>query len=163
LMVGASGAKATVLPVLLAGTVIYAGLVFLGRRARPDPALLIALGLEAAIFVTTFFVIYRGGAPFTAVGPLASLSRTLPVVDATQSSLPGALRAIALPASYAAGLAGMLLPLLGLLYMLRRRHRRRLKRFALCLSMLGAGVVIANVFHQIGYSELYFQDTGYVA
>ena len=163
LMVGASGAKATILPVLLVGTGIYAGFVGLRGRARPAPSLLMALGLEVAIFVATFYVIYRGGAPFTGLGPLASLSWTLPVVDATQSSLPGAVRAIALPAAYAAGLAGMLLPLTGLLYLLRRRHRQRLRRYALCLSMLGAGVVIANVFHQIGYSELYFQDTGYVA
>lgn len=163
LMVGAAGAKATVLPVLLVGTGLYAMFVCVGGRVRPAPPLLVALALEATILVVTFLVIYRGGAPYTGLGPLASLNRTLPVIDASQSSMPGALRAIALPAAYAAGLLGMLLPLAGLLYMLRRRHRARLRRSALCLGMLGGGVIIANVFHQIGYSELYFQDTGYVA
>jgi hypothetical protein len=163
LMIGASGAKATILPVLLAGTGIYAGCLCIGRRVRPSPPLVVALVLEAAVFGATFFIVYRGAASYTGLGPLASLGRTLPVVDASQSSIPGVLRGIALPAAYAAGLIGMLLPLAGLLYMLRRRHRRRLRRYALCLGALAAGVVIGNVVHQIGYSELYFQDTGYVA
>jgi len=163
LMIGASGAKATILPVLLVGTGAYAAWVWVRDRRKPVPQLLLALALEAAIFVATFFIVYRGGAAFTTVGPLAPLSRTLPVVEASQSWLPDFARVIALPIAYAAGLAGMLLPLAGLLYMLRGRHRERLRLHALCLGMLGAGVVIANVFHQIGFSELYFQDTGYVA
>lgn len=163
LMVGASGAKATVLPVLLAGTAAYAAFVWIASRSRPSAQVLVALGLATTIFLATFFIIYRGSAPFTGLNPLASLDRTLLVVDASHSSLPGVVAAPVLGAAYAAGLAGMLIPLAGLLYMLRRRHRRRLRRYALFLSMLGAGTVIANVFHQIGYSELYFQDTGYVA
>ena len=163
LMLGASGAKATVLPVLLIGTVLYGAFVSVRTRTRPAPRLLVTIGLEAAIFLATFVIVYRGGAAFTGVAPLAALGRTLPVVDALSSSLPGVVSVIVIPAAYAAGLAGMLLPLAGLLYMFRRRHRARLRRFALCLGMLGAGLIIANVVHQIGYSELYFQDTGYVA
>jgi len=163
LMVGASGAKATVIPVLLVGTGVYAAFTSIRRRRKPTPQLLMTLGLEATIFVVTFLIIYRGGAPFTVLGPLASLDETLPVIAANQSSVPGVVHAIVLPAAYVAGIAGMLLPLAGLLYMIRRRHRQRLRRYGLCLSMLGAGVLIANVFHQVGYSELYFQDTGYVA
>ena len=163
LMIGASGAKATILPVLLMGTGLYAAYTWIGHRRRPAPQLLVALGLEAAIFVITFLIIYRGGAPFTGFGPLASLGQTLPVLDISRSSVPWVARAIVLPLAYVAGLAGMLLPLAGLFYMLRRRHRRRLGRHALCLCMLAAGILIANVFHQVGYSEVYFQDTGYVA
>jgi hypothetical protein len=163
LLVGASGAKATVLPVLLAGSALYAVLTCITRRAAPPPELLLALGLEAVIFLVTFFIIYRGGAAATVVSPLAPLGRTLPVVDASQSKLTGFVLAVALPSAYVAGLLGMLLPLAGLLYMLRSQHRARLRGYGLCLCLLGAGVVIANVFHQIGYSELYFQDTGYVA
>jgi hypothetical protein len=163
LMIGASGAKATILPVLLVGTGLYAGFVCIKGRVRPSPQLLIALMLEAAIFVATYFIVYRGSASFTGLGALESLGRTLPVIDASQDSIPLAVRAIALPVAYGAGLVGMLLPLSGLLYMLRRRHRARLRRYGLCLSMLGAGLIIANIVHQIGYSELYFQDTGYVA
>ena len=163
LMVGASGAKATILPVLLTGTLLYGVVTCVTRRARPTPALLIVLSLEGAIFVGTFIVIYRGGAAYTQVSPLAPLSRTLPVVVAGQNSLAGIAYAVATSAAYVAGLLGMLLPLAAVLYMLRSRHRRRFRRFSLCLCSLISGIVIANVFHQIGYSELYFQDTGYVA
>jgi hypothetical protein len=163
LLVGAAGAKATILPVLLVGTLLYTLYVCIRRRTKPATQLLVALGLEATIFVFTFLIIYRGGAPFTELDPLVALSKTLPVADLSQSSLPAAVRAIVLPAAYAAGLAGMLLPLVGLCYLLRRRHRRRLDQYALCLSMLGAGLLIGNMFHQVSYSEEYFQEMGYVA
>jgi hypothetical protein len=163
LLVGSSGAKATILPVVLVGTVLYAAYAAITQRAKPAPQLLVALALEASVFLITFWVIYRGGAPFTQVGPLASLARTLPVADLNQSSLPGAVRWILTPFAYAAGLAGMLLPLAGLFYVLRRRHRRAASRYALCIGMLIGGLIIGNVFHQVSYSELYFQDTGYIA
>jgi len=163
LLVGSSGAKATILPVVLVGTVLYATYAAITQRAKPAPQLLVALALEASVFVITFWVIYRGGAPFTQVGPLESLARTLPVADLNQSTLPGAFRLILTPFAYAAGLAGMLLPLAGLFYVLRRRHRRAASRYALCIGMLIGGLIIGNVFHQVSYSELYFQDTGYIA
>jgi hypothetical protein len=163
LLVGSSGAKATILPVVLVGTVLYAAYAAITQRAKPAPQLLVALALEASVFLITFWVIYRGGAPFTQVGPLESLARTLPVADLNQSSLPGAVRWILTPFAYAAGLAGMLLPLAGLFYVLRRRHRRAASRYALCIGMLIGGLIIGNVFHQVSYSELYFQDTGYIA
>ncbi len=163
LLLGASGAKATILPVLLVGTGIYALYSAIRRRAKPAPQVIVALGLEATIFVVTFRIIYGGGAPFTEFDPLVALSQTLPVVDISKSLLPIVVRASLLPAAYAAGLAGMLLPLAGLSYLLRRDHRHQLDRYALCLSMLGAGLLIGNMFHQVSYSEEYFQETGYIA
>ena len=162
LMIGASGAKATILPVLLAGTGLYTVCVCISRRTKPAPQFLVALALGAVIFGATFWIIYRGGAPFTVFGPLAGLGQTLPVIDITRSSLPAIIRVIVLPLAYAAGLAGMLLPLAGLLYLLRRRHHARLRRYAFCLCMLGSGLLIGNLWHQVGYSELYFEGTGYI-
>jgi hypothetical protein len=121
------------------------------------------LALEFVVFVITFLIIYRGGASDTGVDPLAPLARTLPVIDASNTAIPLAIRVVLLPFAYAAGLAGMLLSLAGALYLLRRRHRDALQALSLCLCMLVAGVLIGNVFHQTGYSELYFQNTGYVA
>jgi len=162
LMIGASGAKASVLPVLLAGTALYVVIARVARFKVP-PVALVMVALEAALFVVTFFIVYRGGAASTGISPLASLDRTFPVIDASNGGIPLALRVVLLPLAYVAGLAGMLLPVAGILYLLRRRHRDRLRSLLPCLCMLGAGIVIANVFHQVGYSEVYFQDTGYLA
>lgn len=57
----------------------------------------------------------------------------------------------------------MMLGLVGMLYLLRRRHRIELSRFAWPICLFAAGLVITNLSHQVAYSELYFQDTGYVA
>ena len=162
LMIGASGAKATILPVVLVGTALYIAVSLVTRRSVPRVAFAM-LALEFVVFVVTFFIIYRGGAADTGIEPLAPLDRTLPVIDASNGAIPLALRAVLLPFAYVAALAGMILPLAGALYLFRRRHRDALRAVSLCLCMLVAGVVIGNVFHQTGYSELYFQNTGYVA
>ena len=162
LMIAAAGAKATILPVLLVGTALYIAVLLVTRRPIPRAAFAM-LGLEFVVFVVTFFIIYRGGAADTGIDPLAPLARTLPVIDASNTAIPLAIRAVLLPFAYVAALAGMLLPLAGALYLLRRRHRDALRALALCLCMLVAGVLIGNVFHQTGFSELYFQNTGYVA
>lgn len=162
LMIGASGAKATVLPVLIVGTALFVAVSLISRRPVPRAAFGM-LALELVVFVATFFIIYRGGAAATGFDPLAPLGRTLPVIDASNPAVPLALRVVLLPFAYTAGLAGMLLPLAGALYLLRRRHRDALHALSLCLCMLVGGVVIANTFHQTGYSELYFETTGYVA
>jgi hypothetical protein len=161
LMIGASGAKATVLPVIIAGIGLYLVLVLVVRRSIPVAAL-VTLILSLLIFAVTFSVVYGGGVPGTTLQPLASLARTAPVIVASDITSPK-LRAVALPLAYVAGLAGMLLPLAGILYFVRRQRQREMSAFALCLCLLLAGLLIANVVHQVGYSELYFQDTGYIA
>ena len=161
LMIGGSGAKGTILPVIIAGLGLYFVLAFVVRRSIPVAAL-VTLALSLVIFAVTFSVVYGGGVPGTNIQPLASLARTAPVIVASELTSPK-LRAVALPFAYVAGLAGMLLPLAGILYFLRRHRLREISPFALCLCLLAAGLLIANVVHQVGYSELYFQDTGYVA
>jgi hypothetical protein len=161
LMIGASGAKATVLPVIIAGTGLYGVLHVLIRRAVP-PAALVAAVSGIAIFAATYLVVYAGSAPDTVFQPLVLLGSTPPVIfaDGIHHTL---LRDIVLPFAYAAGLAGLMLPLFGMLYLLRRRHRHEIPAFALPLCMLIGGTVITNVVHQISYSEGYFEETGYVA
>jgi hypothetical protein len=161
LMIGASGAKATILPVVVVGTGLYAVVVLVMRRTVSVNALLV-LGVGIVIFGVTFAIVYGGGVPGTVVDPLVSLRYTVPVTVAEKVSvLP--LRAIVLPLAYIAGLAGMLLPFAGMLYLLRGRHRAQLSRYTLCLCMFGGGIIIASLFHQVGASEIYFQDTGYAA
>jgi hypothetical protein len=161
LMIGASGAKATILPVLIVGAGLYAVVVFVTKRTVSVNALLV-FGLGTVIFGATFAIVYGGGVPGTVIEPLVSLQYTVPVKVADKIS-SGHLRAVALPFAYIAGLAGELLPFAGMLYLLRRPHRAQLSRYTLCLCMFGGGILIASLFHQVGSSELYFQDTGYAA
>jgi hypothetical protein len=161
LMIGASGAKATVLPVLIAGLALYAaGVVLIRRTLRP--AVIVTLGIGVVVFAITFALEYGGGAPGTVIELFAPLAKTEPVVLANGITNP-LLRAIALPFADLAGFAGMMLGLVGMLYLLRRRHRSELSRMALPICLFVAGVIITNALHQVAYSEVYFQDTGYVA
>jgi hypothetical protein len=162
LMVGASGAKATVLPVVIGGVGIYGVLALLVRRRLP-PTVLITFGVGVVIFIVTFKIVYGGGVPATVIEPFAALTRTAPVMFVDGLTNHPTLRVILLPLAYVAGAVGQMLGLAGMLYLLRSRHRAELARFGLPICMFLAGLLITNVAHQISYSELYFQDTGYVA
>jgi hypothetical protein len=161
IMVGASGAKATVLPVVIIGVGLYAVWEFVARRAIPVTALA-TLVLAVVIFAATFLIVYGRGVPGTGIDPFVSLSHT--VTGTVASSISSStLRTVALPLAYAAGLAGIVLPLAGILYLLTPRHRAEIRRLRLCLFLFAAGVLITNVVHQVGASELYFLDTAYAA
>ncbi len=161
LMIGASGAKATVLPVIIVGTGMYAFIHVVTRRRVPIAAAMTTL-LGIALFAITYQVVYAGSAPDTGITFLVWLSGAPPVafVDSIHHTL---VRDILIPFAYAAALGGVLLPLIGMLYLLRRRHRTRIPAFVFALCLLVAGLVIASVVHQSSYSEGYFELTGYVA
>lgn len=161
LMIGASGAKATVLPVILVGTGILGVMHVLRRRTMPVTAItVVALGV--AIFAVTYLIVYNDSAPYTKVAPLAWLGNSAPVIFANLIRHTQ-VRAIVLPLAYAAGFVGTMLPLAGMLYMLRRQHRHRLSAFSLPICVFVAGVLITALVHHVSGSELYFQDTGYAA
>jgi hypothetical protein len=162
LMVGASGSKATILPVIVTGTGLYFGSVLLLKRQASKPAA-VTLGLGIGIFIMTFYVVYGGGVPGTTIQPFAWLAGTFPVLAAGGITNHPTLRMILLPLAYAAGLAGVMLPVSGMLYLLRRRHRAEITPFALCLCLFGGGLLIGTVVHQRSYGEEFFVDTGYVA
>ncbi|MGA7988072.1 MAG: hypothetical protein WCB51_06700 [Candidatus Dormiibacterota bacterium] len=161
LMIGASGAKATILPVVVGGTALYVAIAVLIRRRVPISALA-ALGLCIVIFAVTFLVVYGTGVPGTGIAPFQSLANALPVV-AAKGIANSVARYLLLPPAYAAAVAGVLLPLAGASYLLRHRYLAELGRYAFCLCVFATGLAIANLVHQIAYSEQYFLDTGFVA
>jgi hypothetical protein len=161
LMIGASGSKATVLPVIIVGTVLFVVLRAVVNRSISIPMVAASVA-GVVVFIVTYLVIYGGGAPDTKVEPLAWLAVTPPVIFANLIR-HAEIRDVVLPLAYAAGLAGMMLPLAGMLYLLRREHRREIASFALPFCMYVGGVLIALGVHQSSGGELYFQDTGYVA
>ena len=160
-MFGAAGAKATILPVVITGTGLYGVVELWRRRALPANAI-VAVVLGVVMFVLTFLIVYGGGVPGTVIQPLAVLNLTAPEIVASHIS-SHALRDIARLIGYAVSLACILLPLAGVLYLLRPRYRAQLQNVALCLCFVVTGVLIGNVVHQVGDSELYFLDTGFAA
>jgi hypothetical protein len=161
MMIGASGAKATVLPVILVGTGMYVVLQLIVRRTLPTAAV-VTVGLGSVLFIATYLVIYAGNTPDTVVAFLKWLGGTPPVLFA-ETIHHSAVRAIVLPLAYVAALAGLLFPLFGMLYLLRRRHHHQIPSLTLPFCMLVAGALIASVVHQSSYSEGYFEETGYMA
>jgi hypothetical protein len=161
LMIGGSGAKATILPVIIAGTGLYVVLHAVMRRAVAIQAVA-TVAVAIVIFIPTYVLVYGGASPATKLAPLVWLGRSPPVIFANLIHQAG-LRAIVLPFAYAAALVAVMLPLVGMVYMLRRRHRSEVSTYALPLCMFVAGLLIASLVHHIAYSEMYFVDTGYVA
>jgi hypothetical protein len=161
LMIGASGAKATILPVIIGGTGLFAVIGVLFRRGAFLRALTTA-AIALVIFIVTYSLIYGGSTPATKVDLFFWLSGG-PAVAYVELIRHADIRAILLPLAYLADFIGVMLPLSGALYLLRRRHRREIPAFALPLCMLVTGVFIACLVHHSSYSELYFVDTGYVA
>jgi hypothetical protein len=161
LMVGGSGAKATVLPVVIVGTGLYLVVRFLIRREISRAAIAtVVLGIP--IFIVTYVAVYGGQTPATHIDLFVWLSGG-PAVLAANLIHHADIRAVVLPLAYAVDFVAVALPLAGMLYMLRRQHRPRLAAFGLPLCMFVSGVLISIVVHHSSYSELYFFDTGYVA
>jgi hypothetical protein len=161
LMVEGSGAKATVLPVILVGTGLYFVLGIVLRRGI-SVAALVTVMLTAVIFALTYLVIYAGETPDTHIGFFAWLVGSVTVLYA-ETIHHNLVREVLLPLAYIAGFAGVMLPLAGMLYVFRRRYWPELSAFALPLCMFIAGVLICGFVHQSSDGELYFQDMGYVA
>ncbi len=161
LMIGASGAKASILPVIIGGAGLLAGIGVLFRRGASVQALTTA-AIALATFIVSYILVYGGSTPATKVDLFFWLSGG-PAVTYVELIRHADLRAILLPLAYLADFLAVMLPLSGALYLLRRRHRHEISAFALPLCMLVTGVFIACLVHHSSYSELYFVDTGYVA
>ena len=161
LMIGGAGAKATVLPVVIVGVGLYAFIRLLQQRSISVRAVTTVV-MAIVIFIPTYLLVYGGSTPATTIDPLVWLSGSPPVVFVNLIHHTS-VRDVLLPFAYAAGLAGVMLPLAGILYLFRRRHRTEIARLSLPLCMFVTGVVIASLVHHSSYSELYFVDTGYFA
>ncbi len=164
LMIGASGAKATVLPVIIVGTGIYVVLHLLVRRSLPAAAVMI-VGIGIVIFVATYtLVVYAGGLRTPALKSASSLAQRNASgrVSRTPFTTPGSAtspcRSRTPPISPE---CGCLSPAACICF--GDVIGTRLPLLTLPLSMLSQASLITSVVHQIAYSELYFEDMGFVA
>src|SRR5580700_8687987 len=103
LMIGASGAKATILPDITVGAAIYIAFHVLMRRRVPA-SVVITLILGIVVFVPTYIIVYGGQTPGTKIELLAWLAGSTPVIFANLIHHT-AIRDLVLPFAYAAGFA----------------------------------------------------------
>jgi hypothetical protein len=168
-MIGASDAKVSILPLLLAGLLLYAGWSWLANRRIPC-ALGIATALTLLVAGTVYFLQYRGHssglgvdlfAPFDGMPAVVSikgeLARALPALPAKGTVLSAG--------GIVFGLFGLLVAqLIGLVWIFRRQGPHLRIGQAWLISLFAAGLLMTLTFNQpTAPSTMYFLCFGLAA
>jgi len=154
------GSKATVLPVLLGGAALVAGIGWLRTRSI-DREAFVAIILAGGTIAIAAQTMYRGVETGLLIEPLASIVRAPAWRQLAETSLVRGLGPMGDVVLGAAVLAAMLAPLAGLVLLDLRRavvgHRPWLA------GILLAGLAAALAFNQAGLSQIYFLHYAVVA
>jgi hypothetical protein len=150
LLFGCAGAKASILPVLIGGLVVYA----LWTR-RLDSRLAAGLCLALVAFVASYALLYGGGRGGTNFNPLESSFLSLPGQQLAGVRTGGGIKgALAWPIATWVTAVALMAALAGLAW-------ARLQQ--LLISLLVASVVAFFALDLSGYSQLYFLWYGFTA
>jgi hypothetical protein len=163
LLTACAGAKATILPVLLGGSMLALAVRAVIDRRLPVAALT-ATGLVAAVFAVfqlTLYAGFTGGLQFNPPGSV----RATDVMALIRAQLHNRLlAAIFWVAAAPAALIGFCVaPMIGLMGVLLRPIRSWPQRQVLLLCLLLAGLAPFLAFSQFGSSQNFFTYYGYVA
>jgi hypothetical protein len=163
LLLACGGAKASILPVVLGALVLWLAWAWLREDALPRAAL-VGLGVGVSAFAISYALLYTGGGAggfsfevfgftdFTVIAELIEPATRSPLGDALLTGATGLL-----------GAAALVLPTLGILWVIGKR-RLRLEAeeawlLALFLAALGAFFVLADP----SLDQAYFLNYGYIA
>jgi hypothetical protein len=168
-MVGASDAKISILPLLIAALVVFAAYRWIASRRVPAPVW-ISAGMATAIALFVYAVQYRGHSSGLRLD-LFGVFNQMPAVLVIKGDLAGNLadfpgRDTALNVGGVLfGSVGLLIaPLVGVLWLLESRRFRVGGRRAWLFCLLGMGLVLGFGFNEPGtQSALYFLFYGIVA
>jgi hypothetical protein len=168
-MVGASGAKVSILPLGFAALLLYAGWRWLAVRRVPA-ALWGAAAMVLLVAGSVWALQYRGHSSSLVVDPFASIDQ-MPAVALIKGDLMAHLAAF--PGKDAVLSAGAVLfgsfgllaaPLVGTVWIFRRRGLRLDSGQVWLFSLLGAGLLLAFTVSEPGtQNQLYFLFYGLVA
>ena len=168
-MVGASDAKVTILPLLIAALALFAGWSWLSSRRIPA-AVWASAGLALCVAGAVWFLQYRGHASLLRLDPFADVN-LMPAVHlikgdlmANLVSFPG--RDLLLDGGgLLFGLLGLLAaPLVGIIWVFRDRGLRLPAPHAWLLALLVAGSGLSFMFVEPGTQNgMYFLFYGLVA
>jgi hypothetical protein len=161
-LLGCAGSKATILPVLIGGLVLYAA--WRGLRDRGvDRRVLGALGLSAGIYLASSAVEYGGAGSYGlslhvpgAVRQMASISHVAPRASAAAALFWVAAVPVGLVGAYGASLCGVPSAF-------RHTGRPAPRGHALLLAVLLAGLAPFLLFTHFGLSQVFFAEYGVVA
>jgi hypothetical protein len=169
LMVGASDAKVSILPLLLAALLAYLLVVYM-RSRDIDRSAVIAAGMAFAVLALLWLVQYRGYSSGLRLDPLADVN-LMPAVQLIKGDLathitdfPGRDAALDVGAVVLGVLGLLAAPLVGLVWLVRSWGRELPAAQIWLLSILLVGVFMALTFAEPGtQSGLYFLFYGIVA
>lgn len=152
LLLAASGAKASVIPIILGGVALVAlGDLLVRRRIACD--VVVVGGMAVLALAVGWAVLYRGGgdAGFE-LRPMRYGRLVAPSLAALPSDVVGV-----------AALVAMLMPLAGTLGLLLVKGRHLARAEWLLLAMLATAVAAFLALAQPGFSQQYFLLYGYIA
>ena len=158
LLFGCAGAKASILPVLLGGLVLYA----LWRR-RVEPGWVAPFALTAIALGLAYVLLYSGGRGASTLGPLQSSLLSLPGRTLEPYADDGVLAAAAVyPIATVVTALAVMLPLVGLAWVVGR-GRSLSPPQAWALALLAVSVAAFFVLDLPGVSQFYFLWYGFTA
>ncbi|MBW3661962.1 MAG: hypothetical protein KY469_02595 [Actinobacteria bacterium] len=160
LLIGAAGAKATILPVLLGGLVLYATWRVV-RKVFVPRWVPIAAALTAVVLSASLVTLYGGGSGSLVFDPLASLRRSN-LRPLLVDEITGAGRPLIVALAALLSVALLLAPISGVLA-LRRWPLAATAPTAWLVAVGVAGVGAYYTFDHLGGSQVFFLHYGYVA
>lgn len=168
-MVGVSGAKISILPVVIAALCIYAGWTWLARR-RVQTSVWVAGALAVIVCATVYFLQYSGHGsglvvdPFSALDQMPAIALIKGDLAANVPAFPGKEAVLSVGGVVVGSLGLLAAQLVGLAWLLRHRGWRLPGRQIWPFSLLVAGLCLALTFSEPGtQSGLYFLFYGLVA
>jgi hypothetical protein len=155
-VVGAAGAKVTIMPVVIGGLVLF----LVGRR-RFDRRGLLALCLSCVVFGVALLTLYRGSGTWLRFHFPATVGYAVQLVEDQLRWLP---HPLLLTVAVIVGLVGLFgAPLCGLLWFAKAPRKRLLPAHALLLSIFVVSLVPYLVNKEPTLNQLFFTEYGFVA
>jgi hypothetical protein len=163
LLVGCSGAKASILPVMLGALVVY---VLWQRLAMGDrqPAALAAVALVLVVFAVSYALLYRGESGGLAFNPPGTVRTMAPIVLAERSVAGSVGHPLFWVVASIVGLLGFCGPVLaGIPTAISSPTMRRARPTVLLLALVLASLAPFFAYFQLGGSQNFFTYYGLCA
>lgn len=164
LLAAGAGAKASVVPVLAGGLVLWAAWAWIRRTGWPMGRAMISLGIAVAVMAVTYALLLSGSGGGGVSLELFQFTEFTVIEELVDPASHSALGDIALTGvTGILGGAALVLPALGILWVLRERGLSLRPAEAWLLALFVTALGAFAVFGHIALSQAYFLNYGYIA